>query len=130
MTSIGGAVKGECCHFMNFISRGNMLDLAVGTVLGGLFGKIVTSFVEDIIGPFLLLVSTHTLENSFYTLKNGPNAPYNSFEEAKKDKALVVNWGPFAQIALNFFIQGLCLYFFVRMVDQAKKVPTALLSST
>lgn len=120
---IGGAVKHETYDFLNFISRGNVLDLAVGTILGGLFGKIVSSFVDDLVGPVLSVLSTHSLEDSFITIRRGNNAPYRSVEEAKKDGAVIMKWGPFLQIVINFLIQGFCLYFILRLVDQAKKVP-------
>lgn len=120
---VGGVVKGETYDFMKFISRGNVLDLAVGTILGGLFGKIVSSFVDDLVGPILSVISTHSLEDSFITIRRGNNAPYRSIEEARRDGAVIMRWGPFVQIVINFLIQGLCLYFVLRMVDQAKKVP-------
>jgi large conductance mechanosensitive channel len=120
---VGGVVKGETYDFMKFISCGNVLDLAVGTILGGLFGKIVSSFVDDLVGPILSVISTHSLEDSFITIWRGNNAPYCSIEEARRDGAVIMRWGPFVQIVINFLIQGLCLYFVLRMVDQAKKVP-------
>ena len=123
MATLGGAVKGETYDFMKFISRGNVLDLAVGTILGGLFGKIVSSFVDDLVGPLLSIISTHSLEDSFITIRRGDNAPYRTVEEARRDGAVIMRWGPFLQIVINFLVQGLCLYFFLRMVDQAKKVP-------
>jgi large conductance mechanosensitive channel len=123
MAAIGSVVKGETYDFMKFISRGNVLDLAVGTILGGLFGKIVSSFVDDLVGPVLSVISTHSLEDSFITIRRGDNAPYRTVEEAKKDGAVIMRWGPFVQIIINFLIQGFCLYFILRLVDEAKKVP-------
>jgi large conductance mechanosensitive channel len=124
MAAIGSVVKGETYDFMKFISRGNVLDLAVGTILGGLFGKIVSSFVDDLVGPVLSVISTHSLEDSFITIRRGDNAPYRTVEEAKKDGAVIMRWGPFVQIIINFLIQGFCLYFILRLVDEAKKVPS------
>ena len=123
MAQVKSTVKGECCHFMRFISKGNVIDLAVGTILGGAFSKIVTSFVNDVLGPLLSLVTTHSLEHSYWVLKNGPNAPYKNHEDAKRDEAIIIRWGPFLQLGINFLLQGICLYFFIRMIDQAKKVP-------
>ena len=123
MAAIGSVVKGETYDFVKFISRGNVLDLAVGTILGGLFGKIVSSFVDDLVGPVLSVISTHSLEDSFITIRRGNNAPYRTVEEAKKDGAVIMRWGPFVQIIINFLIQGFCLYFILRLVDEAKKVP-------
>jgi large conductance mechanosensitive channel len=124
--AVGGVVNGETYDFMKFISRGNVLDLAVGTILGGLFGKIVSSFVDDLVGPILSVISTHSLEDSFITIRRGEKALYRSIEEARHDGldgAVIMRWGPFVQIVINFLIQGMCLYFVLRMVDQAKKVP-------
>lgn len=127
---VKSAVKGECCHFLRFISRGNVIDLAVGTILGGAFGKIVTSFVNDVLGPFLSLITTHSLEDSYWVIRNGPNAPYKNHEDAKRDEAIVIRWGPFLQRGINFLLQGICLYFFIRMIDEVKKVPSMVEEST
>lgn len=113
-------VKGEATRFVQFMSRGSVIDLAIGTVIGGAFGAIVTTFVKDILSPLLDLISTKSLEHGFFTLRRGPNAPYDTKEEALKDGAVVMGCGAFMQAIINFIIQGFAIFLFVRSISVAK----------
>ena len=110
-------------RFIQFISKGNVLDLAIGTVIGGAFTNIVTSFSNDLLGPFLELVSAHNIESAFYVLKPGKRAPYTNIQEAKADGAIAIPWGKFAQVTVNFFIQAMCIFLIIRAIDHIKSVP-------
>ena len=112
----------EIHRFSSFISRGNILDLAIGTVIGGAFTGIVSSFTKDILSPFLDIVTSHTMEDSFFILKPGPRAPYKKFQDAKSDGAVVIVWGTFVQASINFVTQALCLFLFIRLIETMKKI--------
>lgn len=113
----------ELSKFVQFISRGNVIDLAVGTVIGGAFTAIVTSFTNDLLGPILDMLSSHTIEDAFYIIKPGKNGPYKSFDDAKRDGAVAIKWGKFVQVTINFIIQALCIFFLIRAIDHLKAFP-------
>lgn len=122
-------VKAEVGRFVQFMSRGSVIDLAIGTVIGGAFGAVVTTFVKDILSPLLDLISTKSLENGFFTLRKGPNAPYGTKEEGQKDGAVVMGCGAFVQAIINFIIQGFAIFLFVRTVSVAKNAASGTLKS-
>ena len=113
--------KAQIADFMKFISRGNIIDLAIGTVIGGAFSTVVTTTVKDILSPLLDLVTTRSLETGFVTLKNGKNAPYTNKEDAQKDGAVVIGFGAFIQSVINFLIQGFFVYLLSRSLTAVKK---------
>ncbi len=115
-------MSSEFGRFVSFISRGNVIDLAIGTVIGGAFTNIVTSFTKDILSPFLDVVSSHTMEDSFFVIKAGKHAPYEKIQDAKSDGAVVVMWGTFLQATINFLIQALCVFIMVRLIETVKKM--------
>jgi len=87
-------------HFKAFIMRGNVLDLAVGVIIGGAFGKIVTSFVSDILTPILsLALGKVDFPNLFISL-DGHH--YDTLDAAKKAGAGTVNLGIFANSVIDF----------------------------
>ena len=113
----------EFKKFVEFVSRGNVIDLAVATVIGGAFTNIVNSFVNDLLGPVLEVLSSRWYENSFYLLKSGPYGPkYRSLEEAKRDGAVVISWGKFLQMSITFLIQAFCVFLLIRALHHIKRV--------
>lgn len=113
-------LQDEIQKFVQFMSRGSVIDLAIGTVIGGAFGTVVTTFVKDILSPVLDLISTKSLEHGFFTLRKGPNAPYSQRDDAEKDGAVVMGYGAFVQAIINFIIQGFAIFLFVRTISVAK----------
>jgi large conductance mechanosensitive channel len=112
-------------EFGEFIAKGNVVDLAVGVVIGAAFGKIVTKFVENIIMPFVGLFSpTGDWRAAGLTLSEGPRkvAPGMSAEElaevAKDD--IVLKFGDFLGATLDFFIVAFVLFLVVKAVNRAK----------
>ncbi|KAG0379685.1 hypothetical protein BGX24_012135 [Mortierella sp. AD032] len=101
--------------FKEFISRGNIIDLGVGLVVGGAFSKVLNSFVDDILTPPLgLLIAGSNLENWFIVIKEGnPKGPYNTIEEAQSFGAVTENVGRFIMTAINFVLVAVTLFLII-----------------
>ncbi len=106
-------------EFKKFIAQGNVLDLAVGVIIGGAFGKIVNSLVNDIIMPVIgLAMNGVNVAGQFITL-NGQQ--YASIEEAKKAGTGVLAYGSFMQNVIDFIIIAFVLFLVVRYSNKFKK---------
>ncbi len=110
-------------EFKEFAIRGNVVDLAIGLIIGAAFGKIVTSFVTDILMPpiGLLLVSVD-FANLFWTL-SGPAA--KTLEEAKTAGAVTINYGLFINTIIDFIIVAFAIFLLVRQINRMKREPAA-----
>ena len=108
-------------EFRDFINRGNVIDLAVGVIIGGAFGKIVASLVNDIIMPVIsLLTAGKSFAGQFIAL-NGQT--YATLEEARTAGAAVLAWGSFAQSVIDFLIVAFVIFLIVRAINNMKKAP-------
>jgi large conductance mechanosensitive channel len=106
-------------EFKEFAMRGNVVDLAVGVIIGAAFGGIVNSLVGDIIMPIIGAVTGGLdFSNHFIPLSKSVTSPVLS--EAKKQGA-VIGWGNFLAIAVNFLIIGLVLFLVIRAINSLKK---------
>ena len=106
-----------------FLLRGNVLDLAVAVIVGGAFGKIVTSFVNDIIMPPIgLLLGGVDFANLYINLSGGS---YESLEAAKAAGAATINYGLFISAIIDFIIIGLVLFFVLKGVSKMQRKPEA-----
>ncbi|MBM3770723.1 MAG: large conductance mechanosensitive channel protein MscL [Acidimicrobiia bacterium] len=110
-------------EFKDFIVKGNAFDLAVGVIIGGVFGAVVNSLVGDVlIPPIGLLLGGVDFSNMFLTLKEGATAgPYASLEAAKAAGAVTLNIGLFINTIVNLIIVGFVLFALVRAVNAARK---------
>jgi large conductance mechanosensitive channel len=101
--------------FKAFLLRGNVVDLAVGIIVGVAFGVIVTSFVNDILMPPIGLALGHVdFSNLFAVLKEGTTpGPYASLAAAKDAGATVIAYGTFINTIINFLIVAAVVFFFV-----------------
>jgi large conductance mechanosensitive channel len=110
-------------EFKAFAMRGNVLDMAVGIVIGAAFGTIVTSFVADVIMPPIgLLLGNVDFSNLFLVLKEGKvAAPYASLAAAKAAGAVSLNIGVFINTLINFIILAFAIFLLVRSVNQLKR---------
>ena len=101
--------------FKTFITRGNVVDLAVGIVIGVAFGAIVSSFVKDIIMPPIgLALGDADFSNLFVVLKEGTVAgPYASLAAAQEAGAISINYGVFINTIINFLILAAVVFFFI-----------------
>jgi large conductance mechanosensitive channel len=106
-------------EFREFIMRGNVVDLAVGIIIGGAFGKIVTSIVNDIIMPPIgLLLGKVDFSNLFINLGDGDYATLAAAQEAG---APVLRYGVFINTMIDFLIVGFAIFLLVRAINRMKK---------
>ena len=110
-------------EFREFAMRGNVIDMAVGIIIGAAFGGIVTSFVSDIIMPPIGLILGNVDFSNFYAiLKQGTVAgPYPSLAEAKKAGAVLFAYGPFVNTVINFLILAFVVFLFIRSINKLKR---------
>jgi len=110
-------------EFKEFAMRGNVLDMAVGIIIGAAFGKIVTSFVEDVLMPPLgRLLGRVDFSNMFISL-NGQH--YDTIALAKVAGAPTVNYGLFLNTVISFLIVAFAVFLLVRMVNHWTTKPAA-----
>lgn len=110
-------------EFKEFAMRGNVLDMAVGVIIGAAFGKIVASLVEDILMPPLgLLLGKMDFSNLFVSL-SGQQFP--SLAAAKAAGAATLNYGLFLNTVLNFVIVAFAIFLLIRQVNRLKREPAA-----
>ena len=110
-------------EFKEFIMRGNVMDLAVGVIIGGAFGAIVTAFIDNMIMPFIgLLTGGMDFSQQFIVLKapEGMSASdIKSIEQAKEVGANVWGYGAFITAVINFLIIALVIFLIVKAVNKA-----------
>jgi large conductance mechanosensitive channel len=106
-------------EFKKFAMRGNVVDLAVGVIIGAAFGAIVNSLVGDIVMPLIGAV-TGGLDFSNYFIPLSSKVTANSLLEAKKQGA-VFAWGNFLTVAINFMIVAFALFLVVKGINRLKK---------
>jgi large conductance mechanosensitive channel len=106
-------------EFRDFIARGNVIDLAVGVIIGGAFGKIVSSLVSDVLMPPLgLLLGKIDFSNLFVNLGDKPAA---TLAEAKAAGVPTLNYGQFIDNVIQFFILAFVVFLIVRAVSRLYK---------
>ncbi|WP_019389405.1 large conductance mechanosensitive channel protein MscL [Kingella kingae] len=114
-------------EFKDFIMRGNVIDLAVGMVVGTAFSGIVKSLVDDVIMPPIgLLLGGVDFSNLFITLKDGANAieaGYATLAAAKEAGAVTLNLGVFINTVISFLIVASAIFVVVKLINQLKKAP-------
>lgn len=105
--------------FKEFAMKGNVMDLAVGVIIGGAFGKIVTSLVDDIIMPLVgTMLGKVDFTNLFISLSGGA---YATLEEARKAGAVTLNYGLFINSIVNFVIIAFSIFLVVRALMKMKR---------
>jgi large conductance mechanosensitive channel len=110
-------------EFKEFAMRGNVLDMAVGIIIGAAFGTIVTSLVNDVIMPPIgLLLGNVDFSNIFAVLKAGKiPGPYASVAAAKAAGAVTLNVGVFINTIINFLIVAFAIFLLIRSVNRLKR---------
>jgi len=106
-------------EFKKFVMRGNVVDLAIGVIIGAAFGGIVTSLVGDVLMPVIGAV-TGGLDFSNYFLPLSKNVTATSLVEAKKQGA-VLAWGNFLTLTINFLIVAAVLFAIIRLMNKLAK---------
>jgi large conductance mechanosensitive channel len=115
-------------EFKEFVMRGNVVDLAIGIVIGVAFGKIVTSFVEDILMPPIgLALGNVDFSNLFINLSG---KDYPSVAAAKAAGAATLNYGIFLNTILNFLIIALAIFLLIKQVNRMQRPAPAAAATT
>ena len=107
-------------EFREFAIKGNVMDLAVGVIIGGAFGKIVTSLVDDVIMPIVSTIFGGLDFSNYFIPLAGQHAP--TLVEAKKEGA-VLAYGNFLTVSLNFLILAFIIFIMVKQVNRLKRQP-------
>ena len=111
-------------EFKEFVMRGNVMDMAVGIIIGAAFGAIVTSLVNDVIMPPIgLLLGGADFSNLFVVLKDGATAPppYASVAAAKAAGAVTLNLGLFVNAVVSFTIVAFAVFLVVKSVNRVRR---------
>jgi large conductance mechanosensitive channel len=115
-------------EFKKFILRGNVVDLAVGVIIGGAFGKIVDSLVKDVIMPPIgVAMGKVDFANLMYVLKEGDKAPgpYATLAKAQEAGAVAIGYGQFLNTVISFLIIGFVLFLIIKSVNKLMPPPPA-----
>ncbi len=110
-------------EFKEFAVKGNVVDLAVGLIVGAEFGKIVNSLVQDVIMPPIgLIIGGVDFKNLFITLKEGASvaAPYATLADAQKAGAVTINIGSFITTVISFTIVAFAVFLLVRAFNKLR----------
>ena len=110
-------------EFKEFAMRGNVVDMAVGIIIGAAFGTIVKSLVADIIMPPIgLLLGNVDFSNLFIVLKQGATAgPFATIAEAQKAGAVTINYGIFANTIISFLIVAFAVFLLIRAINKLQR---------
>lgn len=119
-------------EFREFAMRGNVVDLAVGVVIGAAFGAIVKSLVDDVLMPPVgLLLGNVDFSNLFLVLKEGATAgPYLSVAAAKAAGAVTLNYGLFINAIVSFLIVAFAIFMVIKNLNRLKKPEPAAAPTT
>ena len=115
-------------EFKEFAMRGNVLDMAVGIIIGAAFGRIITSLVNDVIMPPIgLLLGKVDFSNLFINLSG---TPYATLADAKNAGAPVIGYGAFLNTVLDFVVVAFVIFLLIRQVNRLKKEPAPAPATT
>ena len=115
-------------EFKEFVIKGNVLDMAVGIIIGAAFGKVVTSFVTDVLMPPIgLLLGKVDFSNLFINLSG---KSFESLADAKKAGAATLNYGLFLNTTIDFLIVGFAIFIVVKQVNRLKREAPAAAPTT
>jgi len=115
-------------EFKEFAMRGNVVDLAVGVIIGAAFGKIVSSLVEDVIMPPIGLLLGHVDFAGLFINISGKS--YETLAEAKLHNAATLNYGIFLNTVINFLIVAFCVFLVVKQINRFAMKPAAVAAPT
>jgi large conductance mechanosensitive channel len=115
-------------EFKDFAVKGNVVDLAVGVIIGASFGAIVKSLVDDIIMPPIgFVLGNVDFANLFWVIKEGTiPGPYNTLADATKAGAVMIKYGSFANTVVSFLIVSFAVFILIKQLNRFKKdAPTS-----
>lgn len=110
-------------EFREFAIKGNVVDMAVGIIIGAAFGTIVQSLVNDVIMPPIgLMLGNVDFSNLFIVLKEGtPPGPYPALTDAKTAGAVSINYGAFLNTVISFLIVAFAVFLLVKNINRLKR---------
>ena len=109
-------------EFKEFAIKGNVIDLAVGVIIGAAFGKIVESLVTDLVLPLVgAMVGKIDFSSLFVVLGQVPQGTANTLEGLRKAGVPVLAWGNFVTVAVNFALLAFIIFMMVRQINRLKK---------
>lgn len=109
-------------EFKDFAVKGNVIDLAVGVIIGGAFGKIVGSLVEDVIMPIVgAIFGKIDFSNLFVTMGAVPEGTAQTLDAMKKAGVPVLAYGNFITVAINFLILAFIIFMMVKQINKMKR---------
>ena len=116
-------IKSFLNEFKKFAMRGNVIDMAVGIIIGAAFGKIVDSLVKDVLMPPLgLLLGKVDFTNLYVILKEGtPIGPYSSLDLAQKAGAVTINYGAFLNNIISFLIVAFAVFLLIKGINKLQE---------
>ncbi len=118
-------------EFKEFIARGNVLDLAIGVIIGAAFGAIIDSFVKDIVNPVIGLFGKANFQNMFLVLKEGSTpGPYTTPAVAQQAGAVTLNYGAFINNVITFLIVAAAVFMIIRAANRLYQRPAEPTSDT
>ncbi len=110
--------------FKDFAIKGNVVDMAVGIIIGAAFGTIIKSLVEDVLMPPIgLLIGKVDFSNLFIVLKEGTKVagPYANLADARAAGAVTINYGLFLNTVISFLIVAFTIFFVIKQINKLKK---------
>jgi large conductance mechanosensitive channel len=107
-------------EFKEFAMKGNVMDMAVGVIIGGAFGKIVTSLVNDVLMP-VISVATGGIDFTNLFVNLSDDAKYKTLAEAQEAGASVFAYGQFIQNIIDFIIIAFCIFLMIKAMNKLKK---------
>ena len=115
-------------EFKEFAMKGNVMDMAVGIIIGAAFGKIITSFVSDVLMPPIgLLLGKVDFSKLFISLSS---QSFATLEEAKKAGVVTINYGLFINTVIDFLIVAFVIFMMIRQINRLKKEPAPAAPTT
>ena len=118
-TNIAEKSKGFVGEFKEFIMRGNVMDMAVGVIIGGAFQKIIASLVEDIIMPVISTATGGIDFNNWFVSLDGSD--YATLDAAKEAGAATLNYGTFITVIINFILVAFSVFLLVKAINKMHK---------
>ncbi|MEX1167957.1 MAG: large conductance mechanosensitive channel protein MscL [Hydrogenophaga sp.] len=113
-------------EFKDFAVKGNVIDLAVGVIIGAAFGKIVSSLVDDVIMPVVgAIFGNMNFSNLFITMGSVPEGTLRTLDAMKTAGVPVLAYGNFITVAINFLILAFIIFMMVKQVNRMKRVEPA-----
>lgn len=113
-------------EFKEFALKGNVIDLAVGVIIGAAFGKVVSSLVDDVVMPVIgFIFGKHDMSDYFVTLSGGH---YDTLAQAKAAGAATMNYGLFINSVVSFLVVALAIFMVIRQVNRMARKPAEVVT--